>query len=202
MVDGVLLAVGAAVAGVVHQLAPIRRIRIGDDVVVLEIVGGGSDRQVVVDVQLLAEDAAHVGQELLLVPVADLAADVERDVGLLELVEAGVEPARGVDRHFRDGELAQLVADGAEVGLDLARLALAGGRELVVDQFLERVAGPNVAQHARDQDGDSPQQDQDGEQLCRQSPARGTIGARGRVVMTYLSLMSLRAQRGSHARLI
>ena len=129
MVDGVLPAVGAAVAGVVDQLAPILRIRIGDDVVVLEIVGGGPDRQVVVDVRLLAQHAAHVGQEVRLVPVADLAAEVERDVGSLELVEAGAESARGIDRHFRGGELAQLVADGAEVGLDLARLALAGRRQ-------------------------------------------------------------------------
>ena len=64
MVDGVLPAVGAAVAGVVDQLALILRMRIGDDVVVLEIVGGGADRQVVVDVQLLAEDAAHLAQEV------------------------------------------------------------------------------------------------------------------------------------------
>ena len=143
---------------------------------VLEIVGGGPDRQVVVDVQLLAQDAAHLGQEVRRVPVADLAAEVERDVGLLELVEGGAELARGVDRHLRGGELAQLVADGAEVGLDLARLAFAGGRELVVDRLLKRVAGPQVAQHARDQDGDRAQQDEDRKQLCGQPPARGARG--------------------------
>ena len=50
MVESVLPAIGAAVARIVHQLALILRIRIDDDVVVLEIVGGGSFRQVVIDV--------------------------------------------------------------------------------------------------------------------------------------------------------
>ena len=123
MIDGVQLAVGAAVAGIVQQLASVRGIGVGDDVVVLEVVGGGSDRQVVVDVRFRAEDAAHVGQELPGIPVADLPPHLERHVGSSSS-NAGAEAAHGIDHHLRGGEQAQLVADGAEVGLDLARLGL------------------------------------------------------------------------------
>jgi len=176
----VLPAIGAAVTGIVHHLAPLRRIRIGDDVMVLEIVGGGADRQVVDDIQLLAGDAVHLAQEVHLVPLADLAAEVERYFGLLELVVGTAEGARGVDRHLRGGKLAQLVPDGPEVGLDLPRLAFAGGGKLVVDRVLQRIARPHVAQHSRDQHGDRAQQQQDRKQPCRQSPSHGTGGSGAR----------------------
>ena len=91
----------------------------------------------------------------------------------VEFADRGPELARRVDHHLGGGKEAQLGMDRAEVGLDLARLGLAGGRELVEDRLLQGVAGAKVAQHAGDQDGDRAQQDQGRKQLCGQAPARG-----------------------------
>ena len=64
MIDCVQPAVVAAVAGIVEQLAPLRRMRIGDDVMVLQIVGSGADGQVVGESGFPAENARHVGDEI------------------------------------------------------------------------------------------------------------------------------------------
>ena len=173
MIDGVQPAVVAAVAGIVEQLAPLRRMRIGDDVVVLEIVGSGADRQVVGESRLPAENARHLGDEVLGVPVADLLAQLGRRACPVELVDRGPELARRVDHHLGGGKEAQLGMDRAEVGLDLARLGLTGGRELVEDRLFQGVAGAEVAEHAGDQDRDRAQQEQGRKQLCGQAPARG-----------------------------
>ena len=173
MIDGVQPAVVAAVAGVVEQLAPRRRMRIGDDVVVLEIVGSGADRQVVGESGFPAENAPHLGDEVLGVPVADLLAQLGRGACPVEVADRGPELARRVDHHLGGGKEAQLGMDRPEIGLDLARLGLAGGRELVEDRLLQGVAGAKVAQHAGDQDRDRAQQDQGRKQLRGQAPARG-----------------------------
>jgi hypothetical protein len=91
-----------------------------------------------------------------------------------ELVDGVAKATHGVDHHLRGGEQAQLVADAAEVDLDLVRLGLARRSELVEDRPLQRIAGADIAQHAGDQHRDGAQQDQDGEQLGRQPEARGT----------------------------
>ena len=173
MIEGVQPAVVAAVAGVVEQLAPFRRMRIGDDVVVLEIVGGGADRQIVGQIGLPAENALHVGDEMLGVPVADLLAQLGRRARPIEFADRGPELARRIDHHLGGGKEAQLGLDRAEVGLDLARLGLSGGRELVEDRFLQSFAGAKVAEHAGDQDRDRAQQDQGRKQLRGQAPAHG-----------------------------
>ena len=58
MINGVQPAVFAAVAGVVEKLAPLPRIRICHDVVVLQIVGGAADRQVVRQGRFPAQDTS------------------------------------------------------------------------------------------------------------------------------------------------
>ena len=63
--------------------------------------------------------------------------------------------------------------DRAEVGFDLARLGLTGGRELVEDCLFEGVAGAEVTEHAGHQDRDRAKQDEGRKQLCGQAPARG-----------------------------
>ena len=60
MIEGVQPAVFAAVAGIVEKLAPLRRIRIGDDVVELQIVGGAADRQIVRQRRFPAQHARHL----------------------------------------------------------------------------------------------------------------------------------------------
>jgi len=195
MVDRVLSAVGAAVMGIVQELAALRRMRIFDDVVVLKIVGGGPDRQIVVDVWLPPENALHLRQELRGVPITHRAPQLEWDVGSIEILERGAKLARRVDRHLRRGELAQLVADGPKVGLDLSRLAFARGRELVVDRLLQGVAGPQVAQHAGEQHRDRPEQREYGEKLRGQPPPRraGRGGGIGRRHGTFYSISDARA---------
>ena len=116
---------------------------------VLQIVGGGADRQVVGEFSFPAENARHLGHECCGVPVADLLAQLRRRVGPVELVDRGAELARRIDHHLGGGKQAQLGLDRAEVGLDLPRLGLTGGRELVEDRLFQSVAGAEVAQHAR-----------------------------------------------------
>src|SRR5262249_24527294 len=69
--------------------------------------------------------------------------------------------------------MAELEAQGTEVGLDLARLAFARGGELVVDRLLQGIAGAQVANHAGRQHGDRAEKQQDPEELGRQTPAHG-----------------------------
>ena len=108
MIGRVQPAVVAAVAGVVEQLAPRRRLRIGDDVVVLEIVGGRTDRHVVGEIGLFAQDASHLRDEVLDVPVADFLAQRERNAGPIKLVDRDAEFAHCFDHHLGGGEQAQL----------------------------------------------------------------------------------------------
>ena len=65
----------------------------------------------------------------------------QRYASPIELVDRHAELARRVNHHLGGGEQAQLGLNCAEVGLDLARLGLAGHCELVDDSFLERVVG-------------------------------------------------------------
>jgi len=67
-------------------------------------------------------------------------------------------------------------AGHTEAGCDLARLAFAASRELIVDRLLERIASPHVAQHARHEHGDRPEQRENSEKLRGQPPARGARG--------------------------
>ena len=60
MIYGVQPAVVAAVARIVDELASLLRIRIGHDVVVLQIVGSGADRQVVGQSRLLAQNTRQL----------------------------------------------------------------------------------------------------------------------------------------------
>src|SRR5829696_3609084 len=62
MVDCVQPAVVAAIAGVVEQLAARRRLRIGGDVVILEIIGSGAERQVLDRIGLLAQHPPDLGR--------------------------------------------------------------------------------------------------------------------------------------------
>ena len=64
----------ATVTGIIEQLASRRRMRIGDDIVILKIGRCWSDRQVVGENSLLAEQPVHLGHEPRRVPVADLLA--------------------------------------------------------------------------------------------------------------------------------
>ena len=91
----------------------------------------------------------------------------------VEFGDHGPELARRVDHHLGGGKEAQFGIDRAEVGLDLARLGLTGGRELVEDRLFQGVAGAEVAEHPGDQDRDRAQQDEGRKQLCGQAPARG-----------------------------
>ena len=111
--------------------------------------------------------------EVLSVPVADLLAQFRRRACPVELVDRDPELARRIDHHLGGGKQAQLGLDRAEVGFDLARLGLAGGRELVEDRLFEGVAGAEVTEHPGDQDRDRAQQDEGRKQLCGQAPARG-----------------------------
>ena len=181
VVDRVQLVVGAAGGRFVDQLAPVLGIGIVDDVPVLQEIGRRPDRQELLDRRLGAEQPAHPGHVVVVVPVENALAHLGWHRPGIELVDGVAEAAHGVDHHLRGGEQAQLVADAAEVDLDLVRLGLARRGELVEDRLFERVAGAHVAQHAGDQHGDGAQQDQDGEQLGRQPEARGTTGGgRGR----------------------
>jgi hypothetical protein len=172
-------AVGAAVSRVVEQPTARRRLRVGHDVVVLEIVRRRPVRQIPGHGGVLAEQATGIGDDVPGVPVVDLALHVVGHGLLVELLIRGVEIARGVDDHLRRGQQAQVVADVAEIGLDLSRLGFARRRELVVDRRFQCVAGAHVAQHAGHQHGDRAQQDQGGEDLGRQPPAHRTIGSGG-----------------------
>ena len=72
--------------------------------------------------------------------------------------------------------------DRAKVGLDLARLGLAGGGELVEDRLFQGFAGAKIAQHPGDQDRDPSEQDEDCKQLGSQAPPHeeGRAGDIGR----------------------
>ena len=171
IVDGIDGAVAAAVAGIVEKRALLHRVGIGDDVVVLEVDGGIAGGQVVVDRRLLAEHALELGRHVGDVPVAHLGAQLGRHLGLVQFVVAVAHAAQCIDDHLGAGEHSQLVADGAEVGLDLPRLGLPRRGQLVVDRLFECIAAAHIAQHGGNQDGDGAQQDQGGEQLRRQPPA-------------------------------
>ena len=172
MIAGVQPAVFAAIAGIVDELASVLRIRIGDDVVELQIVGGAADRQVVRQRRFPAQEARHRRDEVRGVPIADLLAQLRRRRRPVELLDRHPELARCIDNHLGGGKQAQLGLDRAEVGLDLARLVLTGGRELVEDRLFEGVAGAEVAEHPGHQDGDRAKQDERREKLCGQAPAR------------------------------
>ena len=179
MVDRMKRAVGAAVAGIVEQLALLRRVGVGDDVAVLQIVGGRAVRQKVGQRRVLAELAADVGQVVGGIPGIDLALGVGRQLLLLELFVGRPEVAHGVDNHLGAGQQPQVVAGVAEVALDLPRLGLSRRRKLVVDRLFQRIAGVDVAQHAGDQDGAGTEQCQHREKLCRQAPGNGASGIGG-----------------------
>ena len=174
MIHGVKPAVVASVAGVVEKLAPLRRVRIFHDVVILQIVGGATDRQVVRQGWFPAQDARHLGDEVRGVPIADLLLQFRRRACPVELVDRDPELARRIDHHLGGGKQAQLRLDRAEVGFNLARLGLTGGRELVEDCFFEGVAGADITEHAGHQDRDRAKQDEGCKQLCGQAPARGS----------------------------
>ncbi|MET0165599.1 MAG: hypothetical protein ABW318_11445 [Vicinamibacterales bacterium] len=93
-------AVVASVAGVGEKLAPLRRMRIGDDVVILEIVGSGADWQVVGQSRLLAQNLGHSGDEVLSIPIADLLAQFGGRACPVELVDCDPELARCIDHHL------------------------------------------------------------------------------------------------------
>jgi len=67
--------------------------------------------------------------------------------------------------------------DGAEIGLDLARLRLAGRRELVENDLLEGVAGAQVTEDPGHQNGDRAKQHERRKQLRRETPAHGPRGS-------------------------
>lgn len=117
----------------------------------MQVVAGGIDGQVRLHVRLRGRQALDAGHELRAVLGVDLASEIGRHVRSVELVERGAESPSGVDRLLRAGQLGELVADGAEIGLDLLDLALPGRGQLVVDRLLQRIAHLQVAQHAGDQ---------------------------------------------------
>ena len=172
MILGVQPAVFAPVTGVVEKLAPLPRIGICHDVVKLQIVGGAADRQIVRQHRFPAEDTRHLRDEVRGVPIADLLLQFRRRAAPVELVDRHPELPRCIDNHLGGGKQAQLGLDRAEVGLDLARLVLAGRRELVEDRLFEGVAGAEVTEHPGHQDGDRAKQDKRREKLCGQAPAR------------------------------
>ena len=174
MIHCVKLAVVASVAGVVEKLTPLRRVRIFDNVVILQIVGGAPDRQIVRQGWFAAQDARHLGDEVRGVPIADLLPQFRRRACPVELVNRDPELACRIDHHLGGGKEAQLRLDRAEVGFNLARLGLTGGRELVEDYFFEGVAGAEVTEHPGHQHRDGTQQDEGRKQLCGQAPARGS----------------------------
>ena len=115
MVDGMDGAVGAAVACVIDQLAPRGRLRVGDDIVVLQVHGGGPDWQVIRERHVLTEQPAHDRQEILAVPLLEFPAQLIRHWFLLEFAERRTKLACRINHHLGTGKQAQFVADGMEV---------------------------------------------------------------------------------------
>ena len=173
MVDRVELAVGAAVTGIVEQVPAALGMGILDDVEVLQKVRRGRHGQVFVRAHVLAEQLAHHRHVLGVVPPQHSLPHVGGDFLRVQLVHGLAEAARGVDDHLRGREQTDLVAHGAEVGLDLMGLGLARRGELREDRPLQRLARPDIAQDAGDHDRDRAQQQQDREQFCREAPADG-----------------------------
>ena len=60
----------------------------------------------------------------------------------------------------------QLGLDRPEVGFNLPRLGLAGGREVVKNRLLKSVASAEITEHPCDEDSDRAKQDEDQKQLC------------------------------------
>ena len=170
-------AVGAAVAGVIDNLSPRGRLRVGDNVIVLQVRSGRPDRQIIGERHVLTQQTARHRQEILGIPVLDLAVQLVGHLFLLELAERRAKLTRGINHQLGAGKQAQFVADGAKVGLDLARLGLPRRGELVVDGFFERIASTHVAEHAGDQHRDRTHEQQDREQLGRQAEACWTRSA-------------------------
>ena len=92
--------------------------------------------------------------EVLSVPVADLLAQFRRRACPVELVDRDPELTRCIDHHLGGGKEAQLGLDRAEIGFDLARFGLPGGRELVDDCLFQGVSGAEVTEHAGGRDRD------------------------------------------------
>ena len=64
MIDCMHLAVIAAVAGIVEQIAPLRRLRIGDDIAVLQVIRSGANGQVIVQGGFFAKTRVMSGMKL------------------------------------------------------------------------------------------------------------------------------------------
>ena len=77
--------VAGSTTGVVEKLAPLRRAGIVHNVVILQIVGGTTDRQVVRQGWLPTEGARHSAHEVLSVPIADLLPQFRRSACPVEL---------------------------------------------------------------------------------------------------------------------
>jgi hypothetical protein len=172
VIDCVLLAVVGAVAGIVEETATLARMRIGNDIVVLQIIGSSADRQVVGERGFFAENAGHVGHEIGDIPVADLFAQLGRGVAAVDLGDLDPKCAGRVGHHLGAGKKPQFGIDRVEVGFDLACLGLPNSGELIEDRLFEGVAGSEITEHPRYQDRDSAQQDENRKQLYGQSPMR------------------------------
>ena len=92
----------------------------------------------------------------------------------VELVDCDPELARRIDHHLGGGEQAQIGLYRAEVGFNLARLGLAGGRELAEDCLFESILCAEVTEHPGHQHRDSAEQDEGCKQLRGQAPACGS----------------------------
>jgi hypothetical protein len=93
----------------------------------------------------LAVQSLEFGSDVGHIPVPHLAAQLGRHLSLVEFVIARAEASQCLGDHLGRGEQPQLVADGPEVGLDLARLGLPRRGQLVIDRLLERIAAAHVA---------------------------------------------------------
>jgi hypothetical protein len=68
--------------------------------VVLEIVGGRTDRHIVGEIGLFAQDASHLRDKVLDVPVAHFLAQRQRNAGAIKLVDRDAEFAHCFDHHL------------------------------------------------------------------------------------------------------
>ena len=143
-------------------------------------MGTRTDRQEHRDRYILVEKMPDGRQVVLVVPLRDGAPHFRWRVLVLDRLEAVTEVAQRVGNHLGLGEQAQIVGGGAEVVLDLSRLALPLSCQLIVDRRFQRIAAADISEYAGHENRNDAEQQQNGEELDRQSTARraGDFGGR------------------------